>query len=155
MFFWALNFFLMKNGLKLAQGVFIAWLVAWLISFIAWLVPGPHPTCGPTQEDDIAGIVRYHTYEVLQQELNNPRVRWAYLPRHSGGVNWYKNMWSGVHWKNTSLSVTFKILWTGVNRGSHSLKTCACPIPCTWPGPGRPSSTWSSGRHRPPKANVL
>ena len=39
-----------------------------------------HPTCGPTQNDDIPGIVRYHTYEVLQKELNNPRVKWAYLP---------------------------------------------------------------------------
>ena len=34
-----------------------------------------HPTCGPTQDDDIPGIVRYHTYEVLQRELDNPRVR--------------------------------------------------------------------------------
>ena len=39
-----------------------------------------HPTCGPTQEDDIDGIVRYKTYEVLKAELNNPRVAWAYLP---------------------------------------------------------------------------
>jgi sulfate adenylyltransferase len=39
-----------------------------------------HPTCGPTQGDDIPGIVRYHTYEVLKQELNNPNIRWAYLP---------------------------------------------------------------------------
>ncbi|PSC70809.1 sulfate adenylyltransferase [Micractinium conductrix] len=39
-----------------------------------------HPTCGPTQDDDIPGIVRYHTYEVLQKEVQNPRVRWAYLP---------------------------------------------------------------------------
>ncbi|KAI8105133.1 hypothetical protein M9435_000304 [Picochlorum sp. BPE23] len=39
-----------------------------------------HPTCGPTQNDDIPGIVRYHTYEVLQKEVDNPRVRWAYLP---------------------------------------------------------------------------
>jgi sulfate adenylyltransferase len=39
-----------------------------------------HPTCGPTQDDDIPGIVRYHTYEVLQKEVANPRVRWAYLP---------------------------------------------------------------------------
>lgn len=39
-----------------------------------------HPTCGPTQDDDIPGIVRYHTYEVLQKEVNNPRVNWAYLP---------------------------------------------------------------------------
>ena len=39
-----------------------------------------HPTCGPTQDDDIPGIVRYHTYEVLAKEANNPRLRWAYLP---------------------------------------------------------------------------
>ena len=39
-----------------------------------------HPTCGPTQEDDIDGVVRYRTYEVLKAELNNPRVAWAYLP---------------------------------------------------------------------------
>jgi len=39
-----------------------------------------HPTCGPTQDDDIPGIVRYHTYEVLKKEVDNPRLRWAYLP---------------------------------------------------------------------------
>eukprot|EP00192_Tetraselmis_astigmatica_P012765 CAMPEP_0117650560 /NCGR_PEP_ID=MMETSP0804-20121206/1605_1 /TAXON_ID=1074897 /ORGANISM="Tetraselmis astigmatica, Strain CCMP880" /LENGTH=426 /DNA_ID=CAMNT_0005456441 /DNA_START=215 /DNA_END=1496 /DNA_ORIENTATION=- len=39
-----------------------------------------HPTCGPTQDDDIPGIVRYHTYEVLGKELNNSAIRWAYLP---------------------------------------------------------------------------
>lgn len=39
-----------------------------------------HPTCGPTQDDDIPGVVRYRTYEVLKEELDNPRVRWAYLP---------------------------------------------------------------------------
>jgi sulfate adenylyltransferase len=39
-----------------------------------------HPTCGPTQDDDIPGIVRYRTYEVLKEEANNPRLRWAYLP---------------------------------------------------------------------------
>merc|ERR1711934_696502 len=39
-----------------------------------------HPTCGPTQEDDIPGIVRYKTYTVLQDQLNNDSVRWAYLP---------------------------------------------------------------------------
>jgi hypothetical protein len=27
-----------------------------------------------------AGIVRYHTYEVLQKEIDNPAIRWAYLP---------------------------------------------------------------------------
>jgi sulfate adenylyltransferase len=39
-----------------------------------------HPTCGPTQDDDIPGIVRYRTYEVLKEETSNPRLRWAYLP---------------------------------------------------------------------------
>lgn len=39
-----------------------------------------HPTCGPTQDDDIPGIVRYHTYEVLKKEVDNPNLRWAYLP---------------------------------------------------------------------------
>lgn len=39
-----------------------------------------HPTCGPTQPDDIPGIVRYKTYEVLKEQTNNPRVFWAYLP---------------------------------------------------------------------------
>eukprot|EP00879_Flechtneria_rotunda_P001329 GHRR01001479.1.p1 GENE.GHRR01001479.1~~GHRR01001479.1.p1 ORF type:complete len:469 (+),score=181.84 GHRR01001479.1:189-1595(+) len=39
-----------------------------------------HPTCGPTQDDDIPGVVRYRTYEVLKAEANNPRLRWAYLP---------------------------------------------------------------------------
>ncbi|GAX73546.1 hypothetical protein CEUSTIGMA_g997.t1 [Chlamydomonas eustigma] len=39
-----------------------------------------HPTMGPTQDDDIPGIVRYHTYEVLKAELNNNRIKWAYLP---------------------------------------------------------------------------
>ena len=32
------------------------------------------------QDDDIPGIVRFHTYEVLKEEVNNPRLRWAYLP---------------------------------------------------------------------------
>jgi sulfate adenylyltransferase len=39
-----------------------------------------HPTCGPTQDDDIPGIVRFRTYEVLKNEVANPRLRWAYLP---------------------------------------------------------------------------
>ena len=39
-----------------------------------------HPTCGPTQPDDIPGIVRYKTYEVLREQVNNPRIVWAYLP---------------------------------------------------------------------------
>merc|ERR1719439_415296 len=43
-----------------------------------------HPTCGPTQEDDIPGPVRFKTYEVLQEETKDTpagkRTRWAYLP---------------------------------------------------------------------------
>jgi len=39
-----------------------------------------HPTCGPTQADDIPGTVRYKTYEVLKEETQNPRVLWEYLP---------------------------------------------------------------------------
>ena len=39
-----------------------------------------HPTCGPTQDDDIPGAVRFQTYERLAAEVNNPRIRWAYLP---------------------------------------------------------------------------
>ena len=33
------------------------------------------PTTVLLQDDDIPGIVRYHTYEVLQKEVANPRVR--------------------------------------------------------------------------------
>ncbi|GAB5353439.1 hypothetical protein AAMO2058_000036500 [Amorphochlora amoebiformis] len=39
-----------------------------------------HPTCGPTQADDIPGIVRYKTYEVLKEEKSDPRIFWEYLP---------------------------------------------------------------------------
>ena len=43
-----------------------------------------HPTCGPTQEDDIPGAVRHKTYEVLIEETKDPdagkRTQWAYLP---------------------------------------------------------------------------
>jgi sulfate adenylyltransferase len=43
-----------------------------------------HPTCGPTQEDDIPGEVRHKTYEVLIEETKDTpsgkRTRWAYLP---------------------------------------------------------------------------
>ena len=39
-----------------------------------------HPTCGPTQQDDIPGSVRFQTYERLAAEVNNERIRWAYLP---------------------------------------------------------------------------
>ena len=39
-----------------------------------------HPTCGPTQQDDIPGGVRFQTYERVAAEGDNPRIRWAYLP---------------------------------------------------------------------------
>jgi sulfate adenylyltransferase len=39
-----------------------------------------HPTCGPTQADDISGVVRYETYKVLKAQLDTDAVRWAYLP---------------------------------------------------------------------------
>ena len=39
-----------------------------------------HPTCGPTQADDIDGTVRYKTYEVLKEETANPKIFWNYLP---------------------------------------------------------------------------
>jgi len=39
-----------------------------------------HPTCGPTQDDDISGEVRYLTYVVLKEETNNPSIQWEYLP---------------------------------------------------------------------------
>jgi sulfate adenylyltransferase len=39
-----------------------------------------HPTMGPTQEDDISGLIRYETYKVLKEETKNESVRWAYLP---------------------------------------------------------------------------
>jgi len=39
-----------------------------------------HPTCGPTQGDDIPGEVRVKTYERLAAEVNNPRIYWSYLP---------------------------------------------------------------------------
>ena len=39
-----------------------------------------HPTCGPTQQDDIPGKVRYLTYKELEKELSNNRIRWAFLP---------------------------------------------------------------------------
>nr|YP_002049184.1 ATP-sulfurylase [Paulinella chromatophora]ACB42974.1 ATP-sulfurylase [Paulinella chromatophora] len=39
-----------------------------------------HPTCGPTQGDDITGEVRFQTYERLAAEVDNPRIHWAYLP---------------------------------------------------------------------------
>ena len=32
------------------------------------------------QDDDIPGIVRYRTYEVLKEEVANASLRWAYLP---------------------------------------------------------------------------
>ncbi len=39
-----------------------------------------HPTCGPTQQDDIPGIVRYLTYKELEEEISDERIKWAFLP---------------------------------------------------------------------------
>merc|ERR1719223_1337216 len=39
-----------------------------------------HPTVGPTQADDISGEVRYLTYLVLDEQINDPTVRFDYLP---------------------------------------------------------------------------
>jgi len=39
-----------------------------------------HPTCGPTQEDDIPGKVRYLTYKELEEEISDERIKWAFLP---------------------------------------------------------------------------
>ena len=39
-----------------------------------------HPTCGPTQQDDIPGKVRYLTYKKLSEEITNKQIMWAYLP---------------------------------------------------------------------------
>ena len=39
-----------------------------------------HPTCWPTQQDDIPGIVRYLTYKELEQEISDERIKWAFLP---------------------------------------------------------------------------
>mgnify|MGYP000409008540 CR=1 FL=1 len=34
-----------------------------------------HPTMGPTQDDDISGLVRYKTYVTLADEVKNPHLR--------------------------------------------------------------------------------
>ena len=39
-----------------------------------------HPTCGPTQQDDIPGKVRYLTYKKLEEEISNKQIKWAFLP---------------------------------------------------------------------------
>ncbi len=39
-----------------------------------------HPTCGPTQQDDIPGKVRYLTYRELEEEISDKRIKWAFLP---------------------------------------------------------------------------
>ena len=39
-----------------------------------------HPTCGPTQQDDIPGKVRYLTYKELEEEISDERIKWAFLP---------------------------------------------------------------------------
>ena len=42
------------------------------------------PPLRPAQDDDIPGIVRYHTYEVLKEEVANPRLRWVLAPGATG-----------------------------------------------------------------------
>ena len=37
-----------------------------------------HPTCGPTQQDDIPGKVRYLTYKKLEEEISNNKIKWAF-----------------------------------------------------------------------------
>ena len=39
-----------------------------------------HPTCGPTQQDDIPGKVRYLTYKELEEEISDERIKGAFLP---------------------------------------------------------------------------
>ncbi len=39
-----------------------------------------HPTCGPTQQDDIPGKVRFLTYKELEEEISDERIKWAFLP---------------------------------------------------------------------------
>jgi len=39
-----------------------------------------HPTCGPTQQDDIHGKVRYLTCKELEEEIPDERIKWAFLP---------------------------------------------------------------------------
>ncbi len=39
-----------------------------------------HPTCGPTQQDDIPGKIRYLTYKKLEEEISNKNIKWAFLP---------------------------------------------------------------------------
>ncbi len=39
-----------------------------------------HPTCGPTQQDDIPGKIRYLTYKKLSEEITNQEIKWAFLP---------------------------------------------------------------------------
>ena len=46
-----------------------------------------HPTCGPTQDDDIAGAVRFQTYERLAAEVNNP-ARTTAAPTSSLAATW-------------------------------------------------------------------
>ena len=45
-----------------------------------------HPTCGPTQAEDIPGVVRYQTYEVLKKEVDNPKIRWVRVGQSSTGI---------------------------------------------------------------------
>ena len=39
-----------------------------------------HPTCGPTQQDDIPGKIRYLTYKKLEEGISNKQIKWSFLP---------------------------------------------------------------------------
>jgi len=55
------------------------------------------PTCGPTQDTNIAGAVRLATYERLAAEVANPRIRWAYLPYAIGHGGPAKRLQHMIH----------------------------------------------------------
>ena len=38
-----------------------------------------HPTCGPTQQDDIPGKVRYLTYKELEEEISDERDKMGFF----------------------------------------------------------------------------
>ena len=47
-----------------------------------------HPTVGPTQADDISGEVRYLTYLVLDEQINDPNIATTILGPVSSCCIW-------------------------------------------------------------------
>ena len=121
-----------------------------------------HPTCGPTQADDIPGDVRYKTYEVLKEETANPRVFWEYLPysmhmagpreaiqhmiiRKNFGCTHFiigRGTYHTKHRKTTTdlswLVLTFFFvyqIWLVPSRLSPVKTTMVLTMPRTWPRP--------------------